>query len=407
MTSAKTLEDIRADFPILNREVNGNPLVYFDNAASAQKPKQVVDAISNYYFNTHSNVHRGVNALSQEATDAFEAARKLAAKFINARSDKEIIFTTGTTNGINLVASSLGQKLEKGSEIIISTMEHHSNMVPWQMMAEDRGMRVRVIPIDDRGQLDMEAYADLLNEKTALVAVNHVSNSLGTINPVEEIIRLAHDAGALVLIDGAQSAPHMKLDVQALDADFYAVSGHKIFGPTGSGFLYGKEEVLSDMPPYMGGGEMIARVTLEKTTYAGLPFRFEAGTPNMAAAIGMAAAMDYMEEIGYDFIQEQENKLLNYAVAQLKNFGGIRFIGEADQRASLVSFLLEGAHPYDVGSLLDQQGIAVRTGHHCTEPVMDRYGIPGTVRASFSFYNTIEEIDRMMEALERTRKMLL
>jgi cysteine desulfurase/selenocysteine lyase len=407
MTSAKTLEDIRADFPILNREVNGNPLVYFDNAASAQKPKQVVDAISNYYFNTHSNVHRGVNALSQEATDAFEAARKRAAKFINARSDKEIIFTTGTTNGINLVASSLGQKLEKGSEIIISTMEHHSNMVPWQMMAEDRGMRVRVIPIDDRGQLDMEAYADLLNEKTALVAVNHVSNSLGTINPVEEIIRLAHDAGALVLIDGAQSAPHMKLDVQALDADFYAVSGHKIFGPTGSGFLYGKEEVLSDMPPYMGGGEMIARVTLEKTTYAGLPFRFEAGTPNMAAAIGMAAAMDYMEEIGYDFIQEQENKLLNYAVAQLKNFGGIRFIGEADQRASLVSFLLEGAHPYDVGSLLDQQGIAVRTGHHCTEPVMDRYGIPGTVRASFAFYNTIEEIDRMMEALERTRKMLL
>ena len=404
--SVKTLAEIRADFPILERKVHGQDLVYFDNAASAQKPRQVVDRISHYYLHQHANVHRGVHALSQEATDAFEAARRRIADFLGAASDREIIFTTGTTNGINLIASSLGKMLEKGSEIVITQMEHHSNMVPWQMMCEDRGMVLRVVPIDERGQINMEAFQNTLNSKTRLVAVNHVSNSLGTINPVEEIIRLAKGVGSLVLIDGAQSAPHMKLNLKELGADFYAVSGHKIFGPTGTGFLYGKEEVLGNMPPYMGGGEMIDRVTIEKSTYQGLPFRFEAGTPNMAGAIGMASAVDYMEEVGFDFIQKQEEELLQYAIKELNNFGGIRFIGEAEKRASLVSFLVEGTHPYDVGSLLDQQGIAVRTGHHCTEPVMDFFGIPGTLRASFAFYNTTEEIDRMMVALDRARKML-
>ena len=406
---ALNIEEIREDFPILHQEVYNKPLVYFDNAASTQKPLQVVEALTNYYLNDHANVHRGVHYLSQKATDKFEAARETTKRFFNAESSDEVIFTKGTTDGINLVAYSFGEAfIKEGDEIIISTMEHHSNIVPWQMLCDRKKAILRVIPISDKGELDMEAYQNLLSSKTKLVSVVHTSNALGTINPVKEITQLAKSVNAYVLIDGAQAAPHQKIDVQEIGCDFYVFSGHKIFGPTGIGALYGKREILEAMPPYQGGGEMIKTVTFEKTTYNELPFKFEAGTPNIADVMGFAVAMDYMNSVGYENIQAHENALLKYATDQLKqNFENVRIIGEADNKASVISFLLGNAHPYDVGALLDKMGIAVRTGHHCTEPLMNRLNIPGTVRASFAFYNTFEEIDLMINALKRAEKMLM
>lgn len=406
---ALNIEEIREDFPILHQEVYNKPLVYFDNAASTQKPLQVVEALTNYYLNDHANVHRGVHYLSQKATDKFEAARETTKRFFNAESSDEVIFTKGTTDGINLVAYSFGEAfIQEGDEIIISTMEHHSNIVPWQMLCDRKKAILRVIPISDKGELDMDAYQNLLSSKTKLVSVVHTSNALGTINPVKEITQLAKSVNAYVLIDGAQAAPHQKIDVQEIGCDFYVFSGHKIFGPTGIGALYGKREVLEAMPPYQVGGEMIKTVTFEKTTYNELPFKFEAGTPNIADVMGFAVAMDYMNSVGYENIQAHENAMLKYATGQLKiNFENVRIIGEADNKASVISFLLGNAHPYDVGALLDKMGIAVRTGHHCTEPLMNRFKIPGTVRASFAFYNTFEEIDMMINALKRAEKMLM
>ena len=402
------LQKIRSDFPILSREVNGKPLVYFDNGASSQKPKQVIDVISHYYEYEHSNIHRGIHTLSQEATNAYEDARKTLQHFINAKHDHEIIFTAGTTGSINLVASSFGKKyLKEGDEIIISTMEHHSNIVPWQMICEEKGAILKVVPINDEGEFLMEEFKDLLSEKTKLVAVTHVSNTLGTINPVKEIIEKSHANGALVLIDGAQSVPHTKVDVQELDCDFYVFSGHKMCGPTGVGILYGKEDILNELPPYQGGGDMIKTVTFEKTTYNSLPHKLEAGTPNIAGGIGLAAAAKYMNEIGIDKIEAYEHELLTYATQQIKQIDGVRIIGEAENKASVLSFLVDGTHPSDIGMIVDKLGIAIRTGHHCTEPLMNRFNIPGTARASFAFYNTIEEIDIFITALKRAIKMLL
>ena len=402
------LQKIRSDFPILSREVNGKPLVYFDNGASSQKPKQVIDVISHYYEYEHSNIHRGIHTLSQEATNAYEDARKTLQHFINAKHDHEIIFTAGTTGSINLVASSFSKKyLKEGDEIIISTMEHHSNIVPWQMICEEKGAILKVVPINDEGEFLMEEFKDLLSEKTKLVAVTHVSNTLGTINPVKEIIEKSHANGALVLIDGAQSVPHTKVDVQELDCDFYVFSGHKMCGPTGVGILYGKEDILNELPPYQGGGDMIKTVTFEKTTYNSLPHKLEAGTPNIAGGIGLAAAAKYMNEIGIDKIEAYEHELLTYATQQIKQIDGVRIIGEAENKASVLSFLVDGTHPSDIGMIVDKLGIAIRTGHHCTEPLMNRFNIPGTARASFAFYNTIEEIDIFITALKRAIKMLL
>lgn len=407
-TTSIDITSIRKDFPILDQEVNGKPLVYFDNAASTQKPQVVIDAIAQYYQTINSNVHRGVHHLSQLATDAYEGGREKVRKHLNAKAQHEIIFTKGVTDSINLVANSLSQGMIKaGDEVIISTLEHHSNIVPWQMLCERTGAKLRVIPINDRGELEMEAYVDLLNEKTALVAVNHVSNALGTVNPVAEIIAQAHKVDALVLIDGAQSIPHMAVDVQALDADFYVFSSHKVYGPTGVGILYGKEALLEQMPPYQGGGEMIAEVTFEKTTYAELPHKFEAGTPHIEGGIVLGTALDYVNGIGLDRIAAYEQELLDYGTNQLKaHFPKIRLIGEAAEKASVISFLLGDIHPYDAGVILDKLGIAMRTGHHCTQPLMQRFGIVGTLRASFSFYNTKEEIDRMVEALQKAQSML-
>ncbi|MFB0925054.1 MAG: cysteine desulfurase [Vicingaceae bacterium] len=402
------LQKIRSDFPILSREVNGKPLVYFDNGASSQKPKQVIDVISHYYEYEHSNIHRGIHTLSQEATNAYEDARKTLQHFINAKHDHEIIFTAGTTGSINLVASSFSKKyLKEGDEIIISTMEHHSNIVPWQMICEEKGAILKVVPINDEGEFLMEEFKDLLSEKTKLVAVTHVSNTLGTINPVKEIIEKSHANGALVLIDGAQSVPHTKVDVQELDCDFYVFSGHKMCGPTGVGILYGKEDILNELPPYQGGGDMIKTVTFEKTTYNSLPHKLEAGTPNIAGGIGLAAAAKYMNEIGIDKIEAYEHELLTYATQQIKQIDGVRIIGEAENKASVLSFLVDGTHPSDIGMIVDKLGVAIRTGHHCTEPLMNRFNIPGTARASFAFYNTIEEIDIFITALKRAIKMLL
>tara|TARA_B100000809_G_scaffold810_1_gene920 strand:- start:1507 stop:2742 length:1236 start_codon:yes stop_codon:yes gene_type:complete len=402
------LQKIRSDFPILSREVNGKPLVYFDNGASSQKPQQVIDVISHYYEYEHSNIHRGIHTLSQEATNAYEDARKTLQHFINAKHDHEVIFTAGTTGSINLVASSFGKKyLKEGDEIIISTMEHHSNIVPWQMICEEKGAILKVVPINDDGEFLMEEFNDLLSDKTKLVAVTHVSNTLGTINPVKEIIEKSHANGALVLIDGAQSIPHTKVDVQELDCDFYVFSGHKMCGPTGVGILYGKEDILNNLPPYQGGGDMIKTVTFEKTTYNSLPHKLEAGTPNIAGGIGLAAAAKYMNEIGIDKIEAYEHELLIYATQQIKQIDGVRIIGEAENKASVLSFLVDGTHPSDIGMIVDKLGVAIRTGHHCTEPLMDRFGIPGTARASFAFYNTIEEVDIFITALKRAIKMLL
>lgn len=400
------IQKIREDFPILKRKVNGKPLVYFDNAATSQTPIQVIDTIADYYKNYNANIHRGVHALSQEATEAYESARRKIQKHFNAAHPHEIIFTSGTTHSINVVSSGYASLLKKGDELIVSAMEHHSNIVPWQMLCEKTGTRLKVIPMNENGVLIMEAYEKLLSDKTRLVVVNHVSNALGTINPIEAIIEKAHGVGAEVLIDGAQASPHIKADVQALDVDYYVTSAHKLCGPTGIGMLYGKESALKRLPPYQGGGEMIAEVTFEKTTYADLPHKLEAGTPNIAGGIAFGAALDYVNAIGMKQIATYENELLQYATDQLNTIPGLKIYGTAPQKTAVLSFNVEGIHPYDIGSILDKLGIAVRTGHHCAQPIMDFYKIPGTVRASFSFYNTFEEIDRMMEALKMAIKML-
>ncbi len=387
--------------------MNGKPIVFLDSAASSQKPRQVIDAMDQYYKRQHANVHRGVYQLSQEATDAFERARELVRSFVNAASDKEIIFTRGTTEGINLVASSFGRQfLKEGDEVIVSHLEHHSNIVPWQLICEQQGAKLKVIPVTETGELDMDAFRSLLSDRTRIVAVNHVSNALGTVNPVEEIIREAHARDIPVLLDGAQAVPHMKVDVQELDVDFYVFSGHKMLGPTGIGVLYGKTRWLEAMPPYHGGGEMIHTVSFEKTTYAELPHKFEAGTPDIAGAVGLGAAVEYMMEIGPDVIGQHEHQLLRYATEKLLQIEGLKIYGTADNKAGVISFLVEGIHPYDLGTLLDKQGIAVRTGHHCAQPLMDRYGIPGTVRASFAVYNNREDVDKLVAGLERAVKML-
>jgi cysteine desulfurase/selenocysteine lyase len=398
---------VREDFPLLKRSFQGKPLVFLDSAASSQKPEVVLNVLDDYYRNTNANVHRGVYRLSQEATDAFEASRKKVQAFINAEHEHEIIFVRGTTEGINLVASSFGRKFFRESdEIIISAMEHHSNIVPWQLIAEQTGAVIRVIPVSDSGELDMEAFDALLSERTRIVAVTHVSNTLGTINPVKAIIGKAHQMGIPVLVDGAQSIPHMEIDVQDLDADFYVFSGHKMFGPTGIGVLYGKERWLNEMPPYHGGGEMIKTVSFAKTTYAELPHKFEAGTPDISGVVGLGAAIDYINAIGKPAIAAYEHELLEYGTRQMLEIPGMRIIGTATEKASVISFLLEGTHPFDVGTLLDQMGIAVRTGHHCTQPLMDLFEIPGTVRASFAMYNNKEDIDRLTEAVQKAARML-
>ena len=400
------VDKIRADFPILKRKVNGKPLVYFDNAATSQKPKVVIDAIVDYYCNYNANIHRGVHTLSQEATVAYEQARQKIQAHFNAKHSHEIIFTSGTTHSINLVATGFTSFLKKGDEVIVSTLEHHSNIVPWQMLCERTGATLKVIPINEEGELLMDIYDNLLSNKTKLVFVNHISNALGTINPIKKIIKKAHDVGAAVLIDGAQACPHIKPDVQELDVDFYVVSAHKMCGPTGIGMLYGKEEWLNKLPPYQGGGEMIKEVTFEKTTYADLPHKFEAGTPNISGGIAFGAAVDYLNNIGFDSIASYEKELLDYGTKKLLAIEGLRIYGTSPHKTSVISFNIEGLHPYDIGSIIDKLGIAVRTGHHCAQPIMDFYKIPGTVRASFSFYNTKEEIDKLAEALQKAKKML-
>ncbi|MCP4977055.1 MAG: cysteine desulfurase [Maribacter sp.] len=405
-TSSLDVAVIRKDFPILDRMVNGKPLVYFDNAATSQTPKQVIDAIVDYYSSYNANIHRGVHTLSQEATDKYEQARLKIQRHFNAAKPHEIIFTSGTTHSINLVANGFSSLLQKGDELIVSAMEHHSNIVPWQMLCERTGAMLKVIPMSEKGELIMDEYRKLLSDKTKMVFCNHVSNALGTVNPIKEIIEAAHNVGAAVLIDGAQAAPHIQADVQELDVDFYTVSAHKMCGPTGVGILYGKEEWLHKLPPYQGGGEMIAEVTFEKTTYADLPHKFEAGTPNICGGIAFGAAIDYMNAIGIDVIAAYENELLVYATEQLLSIEGLRIYGTSENKTSVISFNIESIHPYDIGSILDKLGIAVRTGHHCAQPIMDFYKIPGTVRASFNFYNTKEEIDAMVEGVKRAKAML-
>ena len=400
------VERIRRDFPILGREVYGKPLVYLDNAATTQKPQCVIDAISEAYCNVNANVHRGIHFLSQQATDMMEAARDKVSQFIGAGSREEIIFTRGTTESMNLLASSFAQAfLKEGDEVIISGMEHHSNIVPWQIQAARYGFKLRIIPVTDRGELDMDAFRSLLNPKTKLVSITHVSNVLGTVNPISEIISQAHSHGIPVAVDGAQSVPHIKVNVKELGADFYAFSGHKIYGPTGIGVLYGRKELLEKMPPYQGGGEMIKRVTFDKTTYNELPYKFEAGTPDYVGSIALATALDYVQEIGLDAIAQYESELCDYALGKLTEIPGMRIIGNSDHRSAVISFLVGNIHPSDMGTLLDRLGIAVRTGHHCAEPLMDRMGIPGTVRASFSFYNTKAEIDTLSAGIERVKGM--
>ena len=397
---------IRKDFPILSRKVNGQPLVYLDNAATSQTPVSVINAIADYYTHTNANIHRGVHRLSQEATEAYEKARHTIQTHFHAKHPHEIIFTAGTTHSINLVASGYASLLQAGDELIVSALEHHSNIVPWQMLCEKTAATLKVIPMTTEGALDMQAYADLLNEKTKLVFVNHVSNALGVVNPIEEIIEKAHAVDAKVLIDGAQAAPHFNVDVQALDVDFYTTSAHKMCGPTGVGMLYGKEDLLRMLPPYQGGGEMIAEVRFEKTTYADLPHKFEAGTPNISGGIAFAAAIDYLNAIGLERIANYENELLEYATQALLAIDGVTIYGLQAPRTAVISFNIKGIHPYDLGSLLDQMGIAVRTGHHCAQPIMDFYKIPGTLRASFAFYNTQEEVNILVDAIQKALKML-
>jgi len=414
MTTKTTLEKIpfnvskiRQDFPILARKMNGKALVYLDNGATSQKPNAVIDAISNYYKNQNSNIHRGVHTLSQEITIAYENARATIQKHINAKFSHEIIFTSGTTDSINLVASSFGKKyIKAGDEIIVTAMEHHSNILPWQVLCEEKAATLKVVPINEKGELLIDEFKKLLNDKTKIVAFTHVSNTLGTINPVKEIIAAAHAKNIPVLIDGAQAIPHMKVDVEDLDADFYCFSAHKVFGPTGVGILYGKEKWLNEIPPYRVGGGTIKSVTFEKTIYADLPLKFEAGTPHIAGGIGFAAAIDYINKLGLDHIHAYETELLEYATTKLKTIEGLRIIGEAKEKAGVISFVMEGLHPLDIGTILDKCGVAVRTGHHCTQPLMDFYCVPGTVRASICFYNTKEEIDELYNAVLKAKKML-
>ncbi|QLE03089.1 cysteine desulfurase [Galbibacter sp. BG1] len=400
------IQKIREDFPILKRKVNGYPLVYFDNAATSQTPQQVINCIVDYYSNYNANIHRGVHTLSQEATDKYEQARIKIQEHFNAKKAKEIIHTSGTTHAINLVANGFSTLLKEGDELIVSALEHHSNIVPWQMLCERTGAKLKVIPMSNDGELLMDAYAELLSDKTKLVFCNHISNALGVINPIEEIIEKAHAVGAAVLVDGAQACPHLKPDVQALDVDFYVASAHKMCGPTGVGILYGKEEWLSKLPPYQGGGEMIAEVTFEKTTYADLPHKFEAGTPNICGGIAFGAAIDYMNSIGFENILAYENELLAYGTEKLSEIDGLKIYGNTSKKASVISFNIEGIHPYDIGTIVDKLGIAVRTGHHCAQPIMDFFKIPGTVRASFAFYNTKEEIDGLVAAVKKAKMML-
>ncbi|HPF11776.1 MAG TPA: cysteine desulfurase [Flavobacteriaceae bacterium] len=400
------IQKIRDNFPILKRQVNGFPLVYLDNAATSQKPKAVIDCLVNYYSQYNANIHRGVHTLSQEATDAYEQARRKVQNHFSIAYPETVIFTSGTTHGINLVAHGFTTLLKKGEEVLVSAMEHHSNIVPWQMLCEKTGAKLKVIPMNEQGELRMEVYSELLSSKTRLVFVNHVSNALGTINPIETIIQKAHQVGAAVLVDGAQACAHMKPNLKLLDVDFYVTSAHKMCGPTGVGMLYGKKEWLEKLPPFQGGGEMIKEVTFEKTTYAELPHKFEAGTPNIAGGICFGAALDYLNHIGFDAITAYETELLAYATQQLQSIEGLKIFGTAPQKTSVISFNLEGIHPYDVGTILDKMGIAVRTGHHCAQPIMDFYHIPGTVRASFAFYNTKEEVDRLISAVKKAQKML-
>jgi len=400
------VQKIRADFPILSQIVNGKPLVYFDNGATAQKPQVVIDAISKYYSEINANIHRGVHTLSQLATDAYEASRNTIQAHLNAKHNHEIIFTSGTTFGINLVANGFASLLNADDEVMVSALEHHSNIVPWQFLCEKTGAKLVVIPMNDEGELVMSEFDKLLSPKTKIVAVNHISNALGTVNPIEYIIEKAHGVGAAVLIDGAQSTPHLRPDVQALDCDFYVFSGHKVCGPTGVGILYGKEAWLNKLPPYLGGGEMIKEVSFEKTTYAELPHKFEAGTPNIAAGIVLGTAIDYMNNIGFDAIANYEQELLDYGTKRLLEIEGLRIYGTSTNKASVISFNIEGIHPYDIGTIIDKLGIAVRTGHHCAQPIMSYYNIPGTIRASFAFYNTKEEIDIFVEAVKKAQMML-
>ena len=400
------VEAIRKDFPILNRSVNGKPLVYFDNGATSQTPQAVIDVIVGYYSNYNANIHRGVHTLSQEATDKYEEARKIIQAHFNAKRAYEIILTSGTTQSINLVANGYKSLLKKGDEVIVSALEHHSNIVPWQMACEVSGATLKVIPMTQDGILDITAYKALINENTKLVFCNHVSNALGVINPIETIIKEAHKVGAKVLIDGAQACPHIKPDVQELDVDFYVASAHKMCGPTGVGMLYGKEELLNALPPYQGGGEMIDQVTFEKTTYAGLPHKFEAGTPNICGGIAFGAAINYMNAIGFKTIATYENELLEYATEQLKALGDVKIYADTKDKTAVISFNIEGLHPYDIGTIVDKLGVAVRTGHHCAQPIMDFFKIPGTIRASFMFYNTKEEIDIFIKAVKRAKMML-
>ena len=405
----KSITEIRRDFPILERKIGSNPLVYFDNGATSQKPQQVIDSIVHYYTTYNANIHRGVHTLSQEATEAYEVARQKLQKHIHAAKSYEVLFTSGTTEGINLVATCLTPFVKAGDEILVLTTEHHSNIVPWQLLAERTGAVVRPIPVNQEGMILMEDFKAMLSERTKVVSCQHVSNALGNVHPVKEIIALAHSVGAVTLIDGAQSCPHFAIDVQDLDADFYVASGHKMYAPTGIGFLYGKEEWLQRLPPYKGGGDMIKTVCFEGTTYADLPYKLEAGTPNICGGIAYGVAIDYMHSLGMADIAAHEYALLKYAHEQIQTLGGITIYGthDLDRKAGVLSFNVDGAHPYDVGTLLDQMGIAVRTGHHCAQPVMEFYHIPGTIRASFAVYNTLEEIDRLISGLKKAMKMLL
>lgn len=400
------LQKIRADFPILSQKVNGKPLVYFDNGATSQKPQVVIDAIAKYYQEINANIHRGVHTLSQLATDAYELSRGKIQHHINAKHAHEVLFTSGTTHGVNLVANGFASLLKSGDEVLVSALEHHSNIVPWQMLCERTGATLKVIPMNEKGELILSTFDQLLSEKTKIVTVNHISNALGTINPIKYIIDKAHEFGAAVFIDGAQAVPHLKPDVQVLDCDFYAFSGHKMCGPTGTGILYGKEVWLNKLPPYQGGGEMIKEVTFEKTTYADLPHKFEAGTPNIAGGIVLGTAVDYMNEIGFENIQAQELALLEYGTQRLSAIEGLRIFGTSENKTSVISFNIDGIHPYDIGTIIDKLGIAVRTGHHCAQPIMNFFEIPGTIRASFSFYNTKEEIDSLVEAVKKAKMML-
>jgi cysteine desulfurase/selenocysteine lyase len=400
------VQKVRADFPILSQKVNGKPLVYFDNGATSQKPQVVIDAISKYYSEINANIHRGVHTLSQLATDAYEVSRNTIQNHLNAKHNHEIIFTSGTTFGINLVANGFASLLKAGDEVMVSALEHHSNIVPWQFLCEKTGAKLVVIPMNQNGELILSEFDKLLSEKTKIVTVNHISNALGTVNPIEYIIKKAHGVGAAVLIDGAQATPHLRPDVQALDCDFYVFSGHKVCGPTGVGILYGKEEWLRKLPPYQGGGEMIAEVTFEKTTYADLPHKFEAGTPNIEGGIVLGTAIDYMNAIGFDNIAAYEQELLEYGTKRLQEIEGLTIFGTSENKASVISFNIEGIHPYDIGTIIDKLGIAVRTGHHCAQPIMNFFNIPGTIRASFAFYNTKEEIDIFVEAVKKAQMML-